>query len=254
LSRPDFRELTPAPFTDPILDAETLGNPNLQVSKIDNFDLRWEYYFYQGGSFSLGSFYKKFAQPIEKLRLPGSGVLLGLANALSAKNYGVEADFYRSLEPLGEWSITKNWANTDIWRQLFLTANVAWIKSSIELDPVQAAFQTNLSRPMQGQSPYVVNLQLNYIPESNNSEWGLLFNRFGKRLSQVGVQGQPDIYEQPVNQLDAVYKYKFAPQWNFSVRLKNLLNEQTTFTQADKITREFKAGREIGLSVEWAPK
>src|SRR5690606_26160258 len=84
LSRPDFRELSPAPFTDPELDIETIGDPDLKSTRLRNLDLRWEHYRGDSGSVSVSLFQRKFEKPIEKLRLPGSTPLLQLANVASA--------------------------------------------------------------------------------------------------------------------------------------------------------------------------
>src|SRR5690606_37973733 len=70
LARPDFRELSRAPYTDPELDIDTIGNPDLSDTRIRNVDLRWEYYFSETDSLSIGAFDKRFDDPIERIRIP----------------------------------------------------------------------------------------------------------------------------------------------------------------------------------------
>lgn len=246
LSRPDFRELSPAPFTDPELDIETIGDPDLKSTRLRNLDLRWEHYLGDSGSVSVSLFQKKFENPIEKLRLPGSTPLLQLANAASASNRGIELDAYTDLGFVGERWL--DGVDLSAWNVGF---NYARIKSSIELDPESAGFQTNLSRPMQGQSPYVLNLQLGYTGESN--EANLLFNRFGQRISEVGVQGQPDIQEEPFGSLDFLWRHRFSDDWRLALRLRNLLDPDVRFTQGGLDTRVYRRGREALLSLEWRP-
>jgi TonB-dependent receptor len=252
LSRPDFRELSPAPYLDPLLDVQVVGNPDLVTASIRNYDLRWEYYFSPVEAFSIGAFLKEFENPIEKTRLPGSGVLLSLDNAQSARNYGIELDVTKGLEFVADWPgfrhIHGDWAN---WSVGF---NYARIKSSISLDPLDASFQTNLERPMQGQSPYVTNLQLGHQAGDGSSEATLLFNVSGRRIAAVGVAGQPDIYEEAFRQLDFQYRHALAEDWSFKLRLRNLLDPAVRYTQGDKTTREYRKGRALMLTLEWKPR
>jgi TonB-dependent receptor len=246
LSRPDFRELSPSPFTDPELDIDTIGDPDLKTTRLRNLDLRWEYYFGGVDSLSVSLFQKKFENPIEKLRLPGSTPLLQLANAASANNRGIELDAQKNLGFIGE-----RWLggfDLSAWQLGF---NYARIKSSIELDPATSGFQTNLSRPMQGQSPYVANIQLGYSGESD--EANLLFNRFGRRIAEVGVQQQPDVYEESFTSLDFLWRHRFSEDWRVTLRLRNLLDPDVQFTQGGLDTRTYKRGREALVSLEWRP-
>jgi len=247
LSRTDFRELSSSPYTDPELDIDTIGNPDLKTTRIRNLDLRWEYYFSDLDSVSIAAFDKKFENPIEKLRLPGSSPLLALANAASAHNYGIEIDAQKSLDFIGE-----RWLGGRDLSRYRVGLNYARIESSIELDQESASYQTNLSRPMQGQSPYVANVQLGYT--GDNHEANLLFNRFGRRISEVGVQGQPDIYEESFDSLDFLWRHGFADNWRMTLRLRNLLDPSVQFTQGGLDTRTFKRGREALVSLEWRPR
>jgi outer membrane receptor protein involved in Fe transport len=248
LSRPDFRELSAAPFTDPELDIDTIGNPQLRTTRIRNLDLRWEYYFSDTDSLSLALFDKRFRDPIEKLRLPGSSPLLGLANATGAHNQGIEFDVYKNLRFIGDGHL----GPLDLGR-FHVALNHAWIRSKVELDPASASYQTNLSRPMQGQSPYVSNLQLGYTDAERGLDAALLFNRSGRRVSQVGVQGQPDVYEEPFGALDFQLRHAFADGWRWTLRLRNLLDPAVRYTQGGLPTREYRKGRELHVSLEWRP-
>ena len=248
LSRPDFRELTPAPFLDPVLDILTFGNPDLETAKITNVDLRWEYYFSSDESLSVALFRKEFENPIEKQLLPGSGsLLLTLANAESATNQGIEIDYFQRL------GFTEGWFGDLDLADWFIAANYSVIDSEIRLDPTRSGFNTSLSRPLEGQSPYVANLQVGYSDPDGVHEMALSFNQSGERIVQVGVDSQPDVYEQPAPLLDFNWKWQFADEWSSRVRLRNLLNPAIEFQQGPEILREFKRGREISISIEWAP-
>lgn len=249
VSRPDFRELSAAPFTDPELDIETIGNPDLRTTRIRNLDLRWEYYYSDVDSLSVSLFKKEFTDPIEKLRLAGSTPLLGLANAKNASNEGIEFDISRNLGFFND----NGWLTTDL-TAFNVGFNYARIRSEIELDPASASYQTNASRPMQGQSPYVANLQLGYTDADGGREATLLFNRSGRRISEVGVAGQPDIYEESFNALDFSYKQRLGDDWRFGLRLRNLLDPAVNYTQGGLDTRRYRKGRELAVNVEWRPQ
>lgn len=259
VSRPDFRELSAAPYVDPVLDFITFGNPELETATIRNLDLRWEYYFSPTESLSIAAFRKDFTRPIEKQLLPGSGsILLTLANAEGAVNQGVEFDLFKQLgfldRPLAHWRLSR-WLRLDriSWDDWFVSANYAWIDSQIRLDPARSGFNTNLERPLEGQSPYVFNLQLGYADAERRREATLLYNIVGERIVQVGVDGQPDTYEQPFGQLDFNVKQKLGQQWSLRLRVRNLLDPNVEFRQGNGVLREYRRGREIGLSVEWTP-
>lgn len=249
VSRPDFRELSPAPFLDPLLDLVTLGNPDLETTAIKHYDVRWEHYFSDTESMAIGAFYKSFENPIEKtFSAGGSTQFINLRNALSATVYGIEFDVRHSLGALANTpllgSLPLNWHNYHIG------ANYARIESSVELDP-HATTQTTSERPLQGASPYVANLQLGYRASDGVTDWTLLYNVFGERIARAGVAGQPDVYEQPLPQLDFVYRHRFNDHARLSVKLGNLLDPKVELTQGDKVTREYHKGREINVGFKW---
>jgi hypothetical protein len=258
VNRPDFREQAPSPYLDPLLDIVTVGNPDLKTAQLKNYDLRWEYYFSPSESVSLAGFYKDFSDPIEKtFSSGGSAKIITLQNALGAELYGLELDYSQSLG----WIKGVGWLNwldefewgflgPFDWEYFNLAFNYAWIESSVSID-TDLTTQTNPDRPLQGQSPWVVNLQVGYYNPDSAHEWTLLYNEFGKRISQAGVLGQPDIYQQPFPQLDFVYKRRFKDDWRLSLKFKNLLDAEVEFTQGTETTRLFKPGREVSLGVSW---
>ena len=251
LSRPDLRELSPAPFIDPLLDTRVLGNPDLVQAEIESRDVRWEYYFTPTESFSIAYFEKDFSNPIELVRIPGSGELLGLSNAESASNSGIELDYYRSFSGVEKIAWLPGWLSGLPWADLFLGANYARIESEIDLG-ASLGTQTNARRPLQGQSPYVANLSVSYLHPEGDIEATLLYNVSGARISQVGSSGLPDILEQPFDQLDFTLSAKLPWEgWKLKARLRNILDPDVEFTIGDEVTRSYSKGREAALSVEW---
>ncbi|MCK7592532.1 TonB-dependent receptor domain-containing protein [Pseudomarimonas salicorniae] len=251
VSRPDFREQSEAPFIDPQLDIRVQGNPDLKAAVVESRDLRWEYYFTPTESFSVAYFEKDFVNPIELVRIPASGELLGIRNAASATNRGVEFDLYKSLGEVSAINWLPGWLKGLPWADLYIGGNYAYIDSEIDLGDNQGT-QTNARRPLQGQSPYVGNLSLSYLHPEGDVEATLLYNVSGERISQVGDSGVPDIYEQPLKQLDFTLSSQLPWEgWKAKLRLRNILDPEARYSVGSETSRSFRKGREINLSVEW---
>ena len=252
IARPEFRELSRAPYTDPLLDITVLGNPDLKQTEITSYDLRWEYYFIGSDSVSVALFRKEFDDPIELVRTPASGDLLELRNADSAFVNGVEFEIGSNLGYFGDaqW-VPEGIRNTIPWYDLGVSLNHTRIDSEVDLGAA-VGIQTSSQRPLQGQSPYLTNLALTWFDPNAVHEATLLYNVAGKRVTKVGLQGLPDEYEQPFHQLDFSYSRTFADNWKLRLRLRNLLNPEAEYTQGSEVSRRYRKGREIAVNLEWS--
>ncbi|MEX1202709.1 MAG: outer membrane beta-barrel protein [Ferruginibacter sp.] len=199
VARPEFREVAPFTFFDFEQLASTAGTTNLQRSSIINADIRYEIYPKAGELISIGAFYKNFTDPIE-LRLNSASVATRrqyqFQNAESASLFGVEAEFRKNLSFLN--------SNEDSWlSKLYFNGNATLIFSEVSLGNIDANGDKlpSTTRPLQGQSPYLINAGLQYDGEKGTNI-SLLYNRIGERLALVGNSDFGDIYEQPRNLLD----------------------------------------------------
>jgi hypothetical protein len=201
-------------------------------------------------SFSVALFSKEFTNPIELISTPASGELLAIDNADSATNIGIEFDVYRSLERVGKLGFLPSFLQRLPWQDVYIGANYARIDSEIDLgDP---GIQTNAVRPLQGQSKFVANASLSYLHPEGRTEAQLSWNVFGERISRVGVNGLPDVYEQPFHQVDFTLSQKLPwDGFGLKLRLRNLLDPEVRFEQGGAPTRAYRKGREAALSVEW---
>ena len=239
VSRPDFRELSPAPFTDPSTGQETTGNPNLEQTSIDNYDARWEYYMSANENLSFGFFWKSMTNPIEKVFLPGTAGLLTFQNADASTLYGIEVEVLKNLDVIHP-----------ALEEFYIGSNYTWSQSTVELSGKSTEAQTSSNRPLQGHSPHVFNFQLGY----DNADWGtratLLYNITAERIVAVGLLGAPDKYAQPFNQLDIIATQAINDWLSLRVKMKNLINDEVRITQGDKTTRSFKVGREFTIGID----
>lgn len=251
VSRPDFRELTTSAFIDPVVDTISIGNPELVPAAIKNYDLRYEYYFSPTESASIALFGKEFSSPIERIQSPATGDVVTFNNVPSATLYGIEFDLYKSLGFVSEWDWTERlglgWLP---WQDIYVNANYARIQSRVSLTRETAGILTNLERPLQGQSPYVTNVQLGWYPEDGERELSILYNLSGRRISEVGVFGTPDVFEEPAGQLDVVYATRLPADFKLKLRARNLLDPKIEFTVGDEIRREYRRGRSVTVSIE----
>ncbi len=240
LARPDFRELSSVPFIEEETGLEVVGNSALQGTVIRNVDLRWEWYPTATDYLSFGVFLKDFDSPVEAVFEPGPNLRKTFANARSAQNRGVELEGRFSLlhlsRRLRRWSVM---------------GNVAAIDSLVELNEKEAGILTSERRALQGQSPYVANVQLLYDRPAPQVTAGLIYNIVGPRITEVGTSERPDIYEQPVHQLDAVFTKRVGKHWAYNLRARNLLDPENISTQDDKIVRSRRRGRSYALSASY---
>ena len=238
VARPDFRELAPFEFTDFIGGRAVSGNPSLKRSTIDNFDLRFEMFPRLGELMAVSAFYKKFHGPIEQIIRPTAQLSVTFQNAKAATNYGVEFEVRRRLDVI-----------SPTLEPLSINTNLTLVKSQIDIEP-GLGVQTSDARALQGQSPYALNVTLGYDKPDYGLQANLLYNVFGRRISEVGAQGLPDVYEQPRHQLDLNIKKKIA-HISFKVSAKNLLNSEVLYKQNEGIFRQYHSGRSFSMGVSY---
>ncbi len=243
LSRPELRELSEVAYYDYRSGRLLYGNPDLERATIDNLDLRWEWYPRAGESVSLGAFFKYFDEPIESVIAVSavSGSVGTFANANSATNFGAELEARKRLDFIAP-------ALTDF----YVSANGSVIRSRVDLSGTEGN-QTSETRPLQGQSPWVLNGQLGYENPDRKTAVSLLYNVFGPRIVSVGTSGIPDTYEEPVHRLDLVASQGFGEGWSARLKGTNLLDWPVRETTGDQVSQETRDGWSIGLGLGWSP-
>lgn len=225
LNRPEFREIAPFGFFDFEFNMVISGNPNLKTAKINNYDVRWEWYPSKTEMVTVGAFYKDFTDAIEMQFRPGGGSggikNFSFDNAGAATNYGVEVDVRKSLYQL---------TNSQVIDKLNLLFNAALIKSEVTL-----AGQPK--RQLMGQSPYVVNAGLYFNDEDKGWQVSALYNVVGRRLFAVGGYTESgevayeDIYEMPRNILDLSISKTFKQKIQVKLSVADVLNQKFVLMQ-----------------------
>ncbi len=258
VNRPEFREVSPSVYYDFDLNAEIQGNPELEMATIDNVDLRYEYYPTAGELISVGAFYKNFTNPIEwNFTDMGGTYRYSYENAAAAYTAGVEVDLRKRLDFIG-------------MPEVAVVFNGAVVISEVDFKNEGLVHQR--SRPLQGQSPYIVNVGFYYdSDEKLGLSASVLYNVIGERIMGIGKTTTidptdidaylPDSYEMPRHMVDLTISKTFAKRFELKLGLKNLLNSPVVLKQfptatidgvqqtRDQITREYREGISGSLSL-----
>ncbi|EDM45582.1 outer membrane protein, putative [unidentified eubacterium SCB49] len=249
-ARPSFKEASLAEIFDPISSTTFIGNIDLQPTYINNLDLRYENYGESGDFFAVSGFYKSFKDPIELSfirRAYGQYTPLNLGDA---KVFG------------GEVEVRKNLGFINGLDKINFNVNVSLIESQQEysedekqgrLDNLRDGETLEDTRQLQGQSPYLVNVGLNYEDKGWNG--GLFYNSQGKTLQIVGAGDVADVYTLPFHNLKFNISKSFGEKYSSTISLKfdNLMNDDIesvyqTYGGEDQTYSKWSPGQDISLS------
>ncbi|RWU08456.1 TonB-dependent receptor [Pedobacter chitinilyticus] len=218
VSRPELRELAPFAFYDFVAQTSTLGNPSLERGTINNADLRYEIYPKAGEALTFSVFYKDFNNAIEQALDEGGTPerrQINFTNVGKASSYGVELDFRKRLDVIDGL----------FFKDLTAFANASYIKSKVELNSLGLN-----SRPLQGQSPYLINAGLQYANEKSGVSITALYNRIGERIAFVGNSLIPNIWENSRNVIDfQISKKLIKNRAELKLNIGDVLNQKSIF-------------------------
>lgn len=212
--RPEFRELSPFAFYDFELNAQVVGNNKVKRTKITNADLRYEVYPRSGELITFGVFFKHFDDPIEYYfnRTGPATNTFNVSNTNVATALGGEFEFRKKLDFIN-----------DALKNFTLSGNLSYIYSRVK-DTVA------LDRPLQGQSPYLINAGLQYDIEKIGFSSTVLFNQVGRRILFVGDKSVPDIWENPRALLDIQLAKKILKnKGEIKVNISDVFNRRAYF-------------------------
>lgn len=256
LSRPEFREFAPLAFFDFTRNSVFIGNRDLTRARIDNFDLKFEYFPKPGYTFSVNPFAKSFEKPIVYVLQPAQGYAqVSLANAKSAVVAGVEF----------EGRIGFPESSSPFLKNFTAFGNLALIYSRVD----QSNFKTDVGgvdstiykTQLQGQSPYVLNLGVTY---ATPSDWNITLaaNTYGRRISLVGTNEAFFVYEAPRIVIDASVSKSFGKNWTAKLTLGDLLaqdlilyydfNKDGDYDKGnDEIFEQYRRGSTAAISIAY---
>ena len=246
LARPTFRELAPFASFSFVGGFTFIGNAELERTLINNYDLRWEHFGNSGELYAASVFYKDFKNPIERVILTVNGEVQ-FQNVEAAQVSGVEFEARHGLgfflpghfRAGGNFSLVRSEVNIDSTE----------LKLRRALNP-----QADSKRSLQGQSSFLLNLDLSYDNFATGTAAGMYYNLFGRRLAEVSLGGTPDVFEEVRGTLDCT----FSQQWHeYKIKLsaKNLLDPSFAkayrYQDNDYISSQYYKGRSFSISVSY---
>lgn len=241
VSRPNITELANSTFWDQ-QGRQYLGCPSCLDTQIDNYDIRGEIYFGGQDSISLALFYKNLKDPLERAVVDGSGSAtsaLTFRNSVGATLKGLELDGSKLI-----------WDGID--NVVTLSGNIAFVDSEVELDADSARLELNPQRALQGQSPFLANIQLAMDNFEHDIQFTVVANYFDDRIYVVGRSPRPAIKELGRAELGMSAEKTFAGGSKVSLKLKNLLNAKTEFEQRPFIIEQYRRGVSLSLGYSYS--
>ncbi|MFO0827656.1 MAG: TonB-dependent receptor [Phycisphaerales bacterium] len=255
VARQTFKELTPIIQQEFLGGPIFIGNPDLQMAFLDNYDFRLDYTPFPAGLFSGSVFYKTITGPIEYVQRVTAFTYTTPVNFPSGKLLGFELE---ARQDLGQ-----------IWEEvtgLSLGANATFISSSVVLPPDEVAGfeQPNIqapiySQPMTGTPNHLFNLYATYEAKEIGLSAGLFYTVIGDALLTGAGQSNgnfvPAIYSTQYGTLNFTVTQTIVDGVSVFFQAKNLTNPaiQTVYRSpyigADVLNTSFTNGIDLALGV-----
>ena len=113
-------------------------------------------------------------------------------------------------------------------------------------------------RNLQGQSPFLLNLGINYDNPDSGWRGGLFYNVQGRTLQAVGNADIPDVFTLPYHSLNMNFSKAFGKdrKSNLTLKFTNILDDDResvfeSFGAEDQVYSRWSPGQEISLSYSY---
>lgn len=244
-ARPSFKEASIAEIYDPLSNLFFIGNIDIRPTYIDNFDIRYEAYGENAQLFAISAFYKKLTDPIEIGFVAASTSNYKPLNLETANVFGLELELRKDLSTwlagLTHWNLNLNGS--------YIVSDEKYSADELKLRQLGLREGQTLgtSRPLQGQSPYLINAGIEYNNREKGIQGGLFYNVQGKTLQVVGDGFYPDVYTMPFNSFNFNLIKQLIKNITLTLKVTNLLNDnrESQFIGFNE-EREYFSFRHIG--------
>lgn len=223
IARPTFLELAPVITHDFISGDSLIGNNEIVLSEVENYDLRLEWFYGDGEVAAFSVFRKDILNPIELESFSYlSNEYLLTVNYPEGEVQGMEFEVRKKLGFLH-----------GMLRHFSIGANHTVMESTVTL-PDQV--RDNLvpygleadTRDMQGQPEFVTNYNLTWDHPDWGTSFGLFYNIRGDMLKSGAAVGDggatADIYTKRLNAVNLSVSQKIGKSWKLTFQAKNLLD------------------------------
>jgi outer membrane receptor protein involved in Fe transport len=242
-----------APYTtfDFVGDFIFTGNAELQRTLIKNMDLRWEWFPNTGEIIAVSAFYKDIENPIERIVRLDVNRAQSVQNVAQAQVYGMEFEIRKNLNFINESLSNFQFSN-----------NFSLVQSEVSI-PDAELFNIRINDPdtpdtrsLAGQSPFLLNFDLEYFNEVNGVSANASFNRFGDRLYSVALGAIPDVFERGYSTFDIIVNKAFTNGFKAKLSAKNILNPDVKLSHEldgqEYIYQSYKTGRSLSLGISYS--
>jgi len=225
VARQTFKELTPIIQQEYLGGPIFIGNPELGMSSINNYDLRVDYTPYEGGLFSFSLFHKDLKDPIEYVQRLASGFdYTTTVNYPEGRLSGIEGEARQEMGVI--WPHLKGFS---------VGANATLIDSSVKLPADEADDFTDptilapiTSRDMTNAPAYLLNLYTTYEFPNEKTQVGLFYTVTGDTLvagaGTVPPNFVPSVYAKEFDNLNFSLTHTIADGVKLQFQVKNLTN------------------------------
>jgi hypothetical protein len=116
--------------------------------------------------------------------------------------------------------------DNEVLNKITLFANYAAIRSAVTLNSANGG---DSARPLQGQSPYLINAGVQYQNDESGTSFSAAFNQVGDRIFIVGSLQEPSIWEKGRAVLDLSFSKDVNEKLSIKVTARDLLAPDLIF-------------------------
>ena len=218
INRPGFYEIVPYQIMGE--EYQEKGNPNLKRARIDNIDLRWEWFPSNTEQVLAGVFYKYLKDPIEQVFVTSDGKIGAGTDAYympdnlgNAKNMGFEIDVIKYIRHFG---IKANYTYT--------YSKITTSKREYKEGSAEYKSGVTQSRPLVNQAPHTANISLLYKDTENGWNAQLASSFTGAKLALVSPFKDADQWDKAMFGIDLSAEKQFKNGFSIFFKANNLLD------------------------------
>lgn len=255
IARPTFKELTPISQQEFLGGPVFVGNPDLDLAALKNYDLRLDYEPYEGGLYSISYFYKDIENAIENVQRFATFTFTTPVNFPEGEIRGWEFEARQSLGRL--WEPAEG---------LSAGANLTLIDSKVRLPQDQrdlfeiSAIQApQSSRDATNAPDRLYNLYLTYDAPATGTQASLFYTVRGDTLiAGAGITDSdfvPDLYEEEFGTLNFTFSQRIWKFLRFEFKAKNLTDPtirtvyRSAYTAGDVTRSSYTRGIDYSVSL-----
>ena len=218
INRPGFYEIVPYQIQGE--EYQEKGNPNLKRARIDNIDLRWEWFPSKTEQILAGVFYKYLKAPIEQVFVTSDGKIGAGTDAYympdnlgNAKNMGFEIDVIKYIRHFG---VKANYTYTH--------SEITTSKREYKEGSAEYKSGVTQTRPLVNQAPHTANISLLYKDTENGWNAQLASSFTGTKLALVSPFKDADQWDKAMFGLDLSAEKQFKNGISIFFKANNLLD------------------------------